>query len=110
MISVQVVFTAPPAPHKTQKRIQSHGQGSSTTSPAPGTLLLYRVQNMRIHYPSGCWLILYFFSAVYLLNTSVKFDAAAAARPVAGSSPYSGVIIADSAYLLDIHDTFYSCS
>ncbi|KAG2343241.1 WD40 repeat-like protein [Suillus weaverae] len=32
----EVIFTAPPPPHKTQQQTQSHAQGSSTTPPAPG--------------------------------------------------------------------------
>jgi hypothetical protein len=37
MIFVQVIFTAPPPPQKTQHQTQSNVQGSSTTPPAPGT-------------------------------------------------------------------------
>ncbi|KAG1838039.1 WD40-repeat-containing domain protein [Suillus subalutaceus] len=46
----EVIFTAPPPPQKAQQQTQSHAQDT------------------HIHYPSVCWLILCFFSAVHLLN------------------------------------------
>jgi hypothetical protein len=35
-------------------------------------LVLHQVQDLPIHYPSECWLILYFFSAAHLLNMSMS--------------------------------------
>ncbi|KAG2089014.1 hypothetical protein BD769DRAFT_1527569 [Suillus cothurnatus] len=34
-------------------------------------ILLHHIQDIRIHYPSDCWLISCFFSAAHLLNTSL---------------------------------------
>ncbi|KAG1898132.1 uncharacterized protein F5891DRAFT_488502 [Suillus fuscotomentosus] len=35
-------------------------------------ILPHHVQDMRIHYPSDCWVISCFFSAAHLLNTSME--------------------------------------
>ncbi|KAG2065733.1 hypothetical protein BDR04DRAFT_1108049 [Suillus decipiens] len=52
MISVQVMFTAPPLPHK-------NDQGSSTIPPALGTTAAPLPRHT--HSLPDCWIIWYFF-------------------------------------------------